>query len=258
LFVLDEIDRLSRAASGSFLAGLADVSRTGIIGYSMGGYGVMNTLGAGFSDASITGRNAPPNRLLHERAASNPTFSKQADRRIKAAIAIAPYGGSAGMWDRDALAVITTPVLFVAGSADDIVGYETGVRALYLAATRSDRYLLTFLNGSHNVAAPIPAPAEAWAYSDALKAFPFMHYEDGVWDSVRSNNVLQHFATAFLSMHLKGEADKQAYLDLVPRGSEGKYSVERDGTPKPDYTYWKGFKPRTATGLVLEHLTPKQ
>ena len=258
LFVLDEIDRLSRAASGSFLAGLADVSRTGIIGYSMGGYGVMNTLGAGFSDASITGRNAPPNRLLHERAASNPTFSKQADRRIKAAIAIAPYGGSAGMWDRDALAVITTPVLFVAGSADDIVGYETGVRALYLAATRSDRYLLTFLNGSHNVAAPIPAPAEAWVYSDALKAFPFMHYEDGVWDSVRSNNVLQHFATAFLSMHLKGEADKQAYLDLVPRGSEGKYSVERDGTPKPDYTYWKGFKPRTATGLVLEHLTPKQ
>ena len=52
-----------------------------------------------------------------------------------------------------------------------------------------------------------------------------MHYEDGVRDSVRSNSILQHFATAFLSIHLKGEADKQAYLDLVPRGSEGKYSV---------------------------------
>jgi predicted dienelactone hydrolase len=256
LFVLEEVDRLSRTGSGSFLAGLADVSRTGIIGYSMGGYGVMNTLGAGFSDASVTGRNAPPNRLLYERAASNPAFSKQADRRIKAAIAIAPYGGALGTWNVDALGAITTPVLFVAGSADDIVGYETGVRALYLSATRSDRYLLTFLNGSHNVAAPIPAPAEAWAYSDALKAFPFMHYEDGVWDSVRSNNVLQHFATVFLSIHLKGEADKQTYLDLVPRGSEGKYSVERDGTPRPDYTYWKGFKPRTATGLMLEHLPP--
>jgi len=118
----------------------------------------MSTLGAGFSDASITGRNAPPNRLLYERAVSNPTFSKQADRRIKAAIAIAPYGGSAGMWDRDALAAVTTPVLFVAGSADDIVGYETGVRALFQGTLRSDRYLLTFLNGSHNVAAPIPAP----------------------------------------------------------------------------------------------------
>jgi len=254
LFVLGELDRLSRTGSGSFLAGLADVTRTGVIGYSMGGYGVLNVIGAGFSDASIAGRNAPPNRLLAERAASNPAYPKQADTRIKAAIAIAPYGGASGAWTPDALGAITTPVLFVAGSADDIVGYETGVRALFLAATRSDRYLLTFLQGSHNVAAPIPAPAEAWAYSEALKASPFMHYEDGVWDSVRSNNVLQHFATAFLSIHLKGETDKQAYLDLVPRGSDGVYSVERDGRPKPDYTYWKGFKPRTAPGLVLEHL----
>jgi predicted dienelactone hydrolase len=258
LFVLEELDRLSRAGSGSFLAGLADASRTGVIGYSMGGYGVLNTLGAGFSDASITARNAPPNRLLYDRAASNPAFAKQADRRIKAAIAIAPYGGAAGAWSRDALGAITTPVLFVAGTADDVVGYEAGVRRLFLGATRSDRYLLTFLNGSHNVAAPIPAPAEAWAYSDALKAFPFMHYEDAVWDSVRSNNVLQHFATAFLSVHLKGEADKQAYLDVVPRGSDGVYSVERDGRPKPDFTYWKGFKPRTATGLMLEHLQPRK
>ena len=71
----------------------------------------------------------------------------------------------------------------------------------------------------------VPAPAEAWAYSDALKMFPYVHYEDGIWDSVKSNNILQHFATAFLPVHLKGETDKQAYLDVVPRGSEGVYSV---------------------------------
>jgi predicted dienelactone hydrolase len=103
LFVLDELDRLSRDGSGSFLAGLADVARTGIIGYSMGGYGVLSALGAGFTDASVAARNAPPNRLLYERAASNPAFAKQADRRIKAAIAIAPYGGPVGAWDADAL-----------------------------------------------------------------------------------------------------------------------------------------------------------
>jgi hypothetical protein len=83
-----------------------------------------------------------------------------------------------------------------------------------------------------------------------------MHYEDGVWDSVRSNNILQHFAAAFLAIHLKGETDKQAYLDVVPRGSDGVYSVDRDGKPRPDFTYWKGFKPRTATGLMLERLPP--
>jgi predicted dienelactone hydrolase len=254
LFVLDELDRLSRAGSGSFLAGVADVSRTALVGYSMGGYGVLNSLGAGFSEAAVTARAAPPNRLLHERAAANPAFQRRADPRIKAAIAIAPYGGALGTWDAEALRAITTPVLFVAGSADEVVGYEKGVRALFLGASQSDRYLLTFLNGSHNVGAPIPAPAEAWAYSDTLKLFPFVHYADAVWDSVRGNNVLQHFAAAFLAVHLKGDASGQAYLDLVPRGADGVQALDREGRPPPAHTYWKGFKPRTAVGLVLEHL----
>lgn len=253
-FVLEEIDRLSRAGSGSFLAGLADASRTGLVGYSMGGYGALIGLGAGVTDAAVAAPNAPPNRLLYERAASNPAFPKRADPRVKAAIVIAPYGGALGAWDAEGLRAIATPMLLVAGSADDVVGYEKGVKAIFLGASRADRYLLTFLNGSHNVGAPIPAPAEAWAYSDALRIFPFVHYADGVWDSVRANNVLQHFATAFLSTHLKGEADRQAYLDVVPRGADGRHSVDRDGKPGPEHTYWKGFRPRTATGLVLEHL----
>lgn len=256
LFVLDEMARLARADSGSFLAGVVDASRTAIVGYSMGGYGLMNVLGAGFSDASVDGRNAPPNRLLFERAASNPQFPRRADGRIKAGIALAPWGLPAGAWTPEALKSITTPTLFVAGSADDVSGYEKGTRAMFAGATGADRYLLTFLNGSHNVAAPIPAPAEAYAYSEALKAFPFMHYADPVWDSVRSNNILQHFATAFLSLYLKGQREMQAYLDVVPRGSDAVYSVDADGRPKPDYTYWKGFRQRTASGLMLEHLSP--
>ena len=256
LFVLNEVDRLSRAGSGSFLSRIVDASRTAIVGYSMGGYGLMNVLGAGFSDASVDARNAPPNRLLFERAASNPSFAKRADPRIKAAIALAPWGLPAGTWDAEALKAITTPVLFVAGSADDVSGYEKGTRAMFLAATGADRYLLTFLNGSHNAGAPIPAPAEAYAYSEGIKLFPFMHYADPVWDTVRSNNILQHFATAFLSLHLKGQRDMQSYLEVVPRGSDAVYSVDSGARPKPDYTYWKGFKQRTAAGLVLEHLLP--
>ena len=257
LFVLNEVDRLSRPGSGSFLAGLVDASRTAIVGYSMGGYGLLNVLGAGFSDASVGASNAPPERLLFERAAANPAYPKRADPRIKAAIAIAPWGWSAGTWDAKALTAITTPVLFVAGSADDVSGYDKGTRAMFLGTTGAERYLLTFVNGSHNVAAPMPAPAEAYTYSDTLKLFPFMHYADPVWDSVRSNNILQHFATVFLSIHLKGERAMQAYLDLVPRGIDGVYSVDRDGHQKADHTYWKGFKPRTAAGLVLERLLPR-
>ena len=92
----------------------------------MGGYGLMNVLGAGFTDASVTAPGAPPNRLLFERAASNPAYPTQADPRIKAAIALAPWGLPGGAWDADGLKAITTPILFVAGSADDVVGLREG------------------------------------------------------------------------------------------------------------------------------------
>src|SRR5262245_14447385 len=49
LFVLNEITRLGRAGSRVFLSGIVDVDRTGLVGYSMGGYGVVNTIGGGFS-----------------------------------------------------------------------------------------------------------------------------------------------------------------------------------------------------------------
>src|SRR3712207_7940666 len=57
---------------------------------------------------------------------------------------------------------IRTPILYVAGSKDDVSGYENGVRALYSRTVNADRYLLTFENANHNAAAPIPAPVEAW------------------------------------------------------------------------------------------------
>jgi hypothetical protein len=59
-FVLGEIDRQSRSSDPAmFLRGLVDASRAGIIGYSMGGYGVVNLIGGGFSAASETFSGAP-------------------------------------------------------------------------------------------------------------------------------------------------------------------------------------------------------
>jgi hypothetical protein len=121
---------------------------------------------------------------------------------------------------------------------------------LYQGAVNADRYLLTFINANHNAAAPIPAPAETYA-SNA-----FAHYADSVWDSARMNNILDHFATAFFGLHLKGEQDKQEYFNVVPNGKDAVYSMDRDGKPTPAHTYWKGFKRATAVGLVLEHAAP--
>lgn len=233
LFVLDEMDRLGKTTSGSFLAGIVDASHAGIVGYSMGGYGVVNVVGGGYSKASETINGAPPNTLLAARGAANPEYRKLIDPRIKAAIAIAPWGMAGGFWDAEGLKGIKTPVLFVAGSADDVAQYEKGTKAIYQAAVNSDRYLLTFVNANHNAAAPIPAPAETYTSPDG-RTSPFTHYADAVWDTVRMNNILDHFATAYFGLHLKAEQDKQAYFEPG----------------------WKGFKRGTAVGLTLDHAAP--
>ena len=240
LFVLNEVGRLARNGSGSFLSGLVDTSRSGIVGYSMGGYGVVNVVGGGYSEAVEAQNGAPPNRLLADRGAANPEYQKSIDPRIRAAIAIAPWGMAGGFWDAAALKGIRTPIMFVAGSVDDVAGYEKGTRAIYQGAVNTDRYLLTFINANHNAAAPIPAPAETYAYSETLKSFPFTHYADAVWDTARMNNIVDHFATAFFDLNVKGDQTKQAFLELAA------------GTP------WKGFKPRTAVGLTFEHAGPNR
>ena len=255
LFVLNEMERLGGKTAGSFLAGLVDASRTGIVGYSMGGYGVVNVIGGGFRKGAETLPAAPPNSLLAERGAANPNYLLSLDPRIKAAIAIAPWGMPAGLWEAEGLKGIRTPVLFVAGSADDVSGYEKGTRALFEDAVNADRYLLTFIGANHNAGAPIPAPDETWASRGGQPA-GFTHYADPVWDTVRMNNILDHFATAFLGLRLKGEAEMQSYLDLVPNGKDAVFAVDPSGKPQQAHTYWKGFKRRTAVGLVFEHLAP--
>jgi len=233
LFVLNEMERLGKAGSGSFLSGRLDASRTGLVGYSMGGYGAVNVVGGGYSKSSETLAGAPPNRLLAERGAANPEYRKTMDPRFKAVIAIAPWGMQGGFWDAEGLKGIATPILFVAGSADDVAGYEKGTKAIYQGAVNADRYLLTFVNANHNAAAPIPAPAEVYVPAEPGKPAAFAHYADAVWDTVRMNNILDHFATAYFDVHLKNDQDKRSYF-------EG----------------WKGFKRGTSVGLMLDHATP--
>ena len=119
-----------------------------------------------------------------------------------------------------------------------------------------ERYLLTFDNANHNAGAPMPPPLETWKPAPNLKFIPAEHYIDAVWDNVRMNNIAQHFATAFLGKYLKNDAGMDAYLDLVEKAKDGKFSAQEDGSFKADHTYWKGFAARTAAGLTLEHRKP--
>jgi predicted dienelactone hydrolase len=251
LFVLDQVERMSTSAT-SFLSGLVDTERTGVVGYSMGGYGLVINLGGGYSEAFVANEVAPPNGLALRHAAANPEFLNNRDPRIKAGFAVAPWGMARGVWNPNDLTSIEVPTFYLSGSVDFVAGYEDGVRAIYENAKRSDRYLLTYVNAGHNAGAPIPLPVEIQNNDDQTGA---SHYTDPVWDSVRMNNIMDHFATAFFDYNLKGKNESLAYLDLVPDAHDGVVDVEDDQETER-HTYWKGFNEGTARGLMLEHLEP--
>lgn len=230
-FVLEQMASFGNQ-SDHFLSGLVDAENTGLIGYSMGGYGVVNNLGAGYSEQGVNFFGGPPNGLLSDHAAANPDFQTHLDPRIKAGIPIGPWGMNMGFWDNAGLAELTVPSLFVAGSVDTTSGYEEGIKKIYDGASNSDRYLLTFLNAGHSAAAPIPLPIEFHSQENQEGAG---HYTDPVWDTLRMNNILQHFVTAFLGLHLKGDDKMAAYLDIPSGDSIGQQ--------------WPGFEDGSAIGL---------
>jgi predicted dienelactone hydrolase len=239
LFVLNEMARLSQKGTTSFLAGLLDANNTALIGYSMGGYGALNVAGAGYSPqaAVFFAQLSGGSTALYTRTMASPDYKASVDARIKAVVAFAPWGMERGVWDAEGLANLRLPTLFVAGSKDDISGYEKGIKAIYDGAVNADRYLLTYLNARHNVA-PNPPPAES--LRPGLHFDEYYRYAEPAWNERRINNINQHFVTAFLGMHLK-QLDYGTYLN-----------VPEEANTKP----WKGFKPRSAVGLEMRHARP--
>ena len=252
-FVIERIAGLS-GDTESFLFGLVDADNTGVVGYSMGGYGLVNNLGGGYSDDVAGSYMAPPNRLLAEHTTGNPKFRSNLDPRIKAGFAIAPWGMTNGIWRQQDLAGIHTPTFYLAGDKDTVSGYENGVRAIYEGAINSDRYLLTYKNAAHNAGAPYPVPHEIL---DSPTGEGADHYMDPVWDTVRMNNVMDHFATAYFNYYLKGDASMLSFLDVHPDGAKAVYAIE-NGSAEKTHNYWPGFAEGTAVGLKLEKLERDQ
>ncbi|MGV8951019.1 MAG: alpha/beta hydrolase family protein [Cypionkella sp.] len=171
-----------------------------IIGYSMGGYGALVSGGAAVSASAVADYGAALE--VHR--------SVTVDPRLRAIIPIGPWGRQKGVWDAAGLSKLAVPALIMAGSADDVSGYVTGMRLIHQQAP--DTLLLTFEGAGHNAAAPFPAPKEAFTPSARMDFLPAEHYADPVWDTVRMNGIAQHFAVAFLGLHLKREAEMARYL----------------------------------------------
>jgi predicted dienelactone hydrolase len=228
-----------------------------LIGYSMGGYGVLAAAG-GEIDPESALVELVPGGLLTPYARGGKSAASLRVSGLKAVVAIAPGGGSLRAWGSDGLRAITTPILFIAGDRDWTVDYKTGARAFFDRATRSNRYLLTYKGGGHRIGLG-PAPEEMRG-----RLWDFDWFEDPVWRSERIVGINLHFITAFLDRHVKDDTSRAAYLDgLVPDSTKSEwpssagipyaaYSDGADGT-----TVWKGFQRQHAEGLELLHELPR-
>jgi len=250
-FVLQTMANLGKSWK-SFLKGMVDADKTAILGYSMGGYGAVLAAGAGLSTSGFLSWapaywNAGP--YLNSLAAGSTDYGALLDPRIKAVVLAGPWGGTYGTWDATGLAGIKVPMLCIVGDQDQTATYP-GVQIIFNGAVHSDRYMLIHQQGDHEVIAN-PAPPITFT-----RWREYVHYQEPALDNTRTNNVNQHFVTAFLDQTFKGKDYSTAandYLNPIHENSNdsNNYSVKPYGTP------WKGFPVWSAVGLELRHQKPQ-
>jgi len=214
-----------------------DAERAALVGFSMGGYGTLLALGAGFDAAALAhpAFDAPLWReLLDDLALGQPFYEDLVDAvtaRVRCAVLLSPWGGGAQVWTDAALARLRVPLFIAAGSEDDVAVYP-GIRRIFEGAVSTDRWLLTFEHARHNVGCNPPPEALLTASHES-----WWRYADPVWDTRRILSVLQHHVTAFLGSRLRGQPldDYLAGALTAPAGEP-----------------WPGYPPRSTVGLRLE------
>ncbi len=227
----------------------ADPARTVLIGYSMGGYGVLTAAGA-ILDPSGGPVALPPGRPLAAFARGQARAGELAVPRVIAVVAISPAGIRLGAWGAQGLAAITAPLLLIGGSRDTTVGFSDGIAPVFDQAIHAQRYFLVYQNAGHALGleqAPDGARSQLW---------DFQWFEDPVWRKDRIQGISLHMITAFLDRYAKGDETRAAYLDSdVVLGADGAWPASVTGygalSPGGPGIAWKGFHRNTAYGLEL-------
>jgi predicted dienelactone hydrolase len=230
-----------------------DAARIALIGYSMGGYGVLTVAGAVLDPEGGAVKLVPGERLLPF-ARGGASRDALAIPGLRAVVAISPAGGGTlAAWGAAGLRAITTPLLLIAGDDDKTVDYASGARAIFDSAAGAHRYLLTFKGGGHAIGLN-PAP-EAMRH----RLWDQDWFEDPVWRKDRINAINAHFITAFLDRFVLGDESRAAYLNVAV--AESSAGVWPAATPPLEYdalspgtagvSVWKGFQRKHAEGLEL-------
>ena len=170
-----ERDRAPRQpGSGSFLAGIVDAVAHRPRRLLDGRLRRLNAIGGGYSEASVAGQGAPPNRLLaRTRRVESRRIAQSIDPRIKAAIAIGRGACRRGFWDAEGLEGITNAGALRRRQRRRRRRVREGHAGdLHRRAVNADRYLLTFINAGHNAARRFRRRSRPTTVSETLKALP--------------------------------------------------------------------------------------
>ena len=235
-FVLDYFSN-----NNSPLSKIVNTDTASIVGYSMGGYGALNTVGAcySFSAEMLQGFGMPAQATTSLLPIFNSCNAgrKAADPRWHAMLAFAPWGGEHDVHSPESLAEIKIPSMFVAGSEDDISGYKNGVRKLFDQTGSPDKYLMVYENARHNIAAH---PAPQVAYDNELD---IGHHYEPSWNIETINRINMHMSLAFLDCYIKGAKPACGYLPVTQSITQTKLA---DGSLSKA---WPGFKQRWGSGV---------
>ena len=240
-FVLEQLAKNDGKFTVSRLQSSVDTNRAAIVGYSMGGFGALNTVGACFQfDAEglkQLGAPAVIAMLLPLRLNSCFAGAESLDPRWKAVQLIAPWGGELNIHDPESMQQINLPALFVAGDQDNTSGFDNGVKKLFHQTGSKDKYLLVYENARHNIAGH-PPPSAAFNTDYELG-----HYVEPSWDIETINRVNKHITLAFLDCHVKQHKDQCDYLPL--RDNIQQYQGKSNDYLEP----WPGFKHLWGSGI---------
>jgi predicted dienelactone hydrolase len=231
---------------------LIEPERTALIGYSMGGYGVLTAAGASL-DAKSPLMKMVPGGLLLPYVKGGAMRDAVTLKGLRAVVAMAPAGGGTlAAWGTEGIRDLHVPLLLIAGDDDRTVNYATGARAIFDTAAETQRYLLTFKGCGHAIGLnPVPDSMRQRLWDEDW-------FEDPVWRKERIIEINAHFISAFLDRYVKGDESRAAYLTVaVTDSSTGawpnptSYAYDAFSPATEGVTVWKGFQKNHAAGLQL-------
>ena len=223
--VLDYAESLT--TTGSALEGVIDMEKVAIAGHSSGGYTALAAAGARFDINAFNQRcenartEGDPNGWLCDPletfegdmaalAGLDPMpdglWPSWGDPRVDAIITMA---GDSYLFDQAGLAEITMPILAMGGTADTGTPFEWGVGPTYAYVSSQQKALVTFEDAEHGLFAN-GCDAAPWLVNIDF----WWMCIDPIWDRDRTNDLANHFVTAFLLAELYDDADAAASLAL--------------------------------------------